>query len=143
MEVLSFWLDHLKTPSKNEIKSLMNEALKAGSMRPRIVNRTFGICYKLCARSSEKDRSRFVKELRQISEKYILLNRNLLFVPNLCDTRFVSYAYVYAEIGSISATPLNKEIINFFLSFLEAVAKKQILTGNIMDFIQPNMNTID
>lgn len=129
MEVLSFWLDQLRTPSKNEIKSLMNEALKEGCMRPRIINRTFGICYKLCASSSEKDRRRFVKELRLKCESYILENQNLLYVPDLCDNRFVCYAYLYSEIGSVSTSALSNDIIGLFLTFLEAIAKKQILTG--------------
>lgn len=136
MEVLSFWLDHLKTPSKNEIKSLMNESLKEGCIRPRIINRTFGICYKLCADSSDKDRKRFIKELRNVCESYIHGNRNLIFVPDLCDSRLVNYAYLYSEIGSVISTPLDPDIIGFFLSFLDTVSKKHVLTGEYQNIFE-------
>lgn len=118
----------------------MTESLETGSLRPRNINRTFGICYKLSAESCEKDQKRFIKHMRKTCESYILDNRNTMFVQNLCDDRFISYIYLYSEIGSVLSSTLNKEIVDFFFSFLDIVGKGQVLTG-ILYIYKPTVDS--
>lgn len=134
LEVLSFWLQYLKSPSKNEIKRIMTETLETGSLRPRNINRTFGICYKLSTESGEKDRKHFIAKLRGKCESYIFANQNSMFVQNLCDDRFISYVYLYSEIASVLQSTLHPDIVNFFFSFLHVVGNKQQLTGELFDY---------
>lgn len=108
----------------------MTETLESGSLRPRNINRTFGICYKLSMESGDKDRKTFIKKVRNACESYIFANRNSMFVQNLCDDRFISYIYLYSELGSILESTLHPEVINFFFSFLDVVGKGQVLSGN-------------
>lgn len=135
LEVLSFWLQYLKNPSKNEIKRLMTETLLTGGLRPRNINRTFGICYKLSVESGDKDRRTFIKKIRNSCESYIFANRNSMFVQNLCDDRFISYIYLYSELGSILESTLHSEIIEFYFSFLDVVGKGQVLTGKFISHV--------
>lgn len=107
----------------------MTETLETGSLRPRNINRTFGICYKLSVESGDKDEKTFIKKIRNACESYILANRNSMFVQNLCDDRFISYIYLYSELGSILESTLQPEIIKFFFSFLDVVGNGQVLTG--------------
>lgn len=129
LEVLSFWLKYLNNPSKNEIKRLMSEMLATGSLRPRNINRAFGICYTLSTKSGDRDGQDFVAEIRGACESYILTNLNSMFVPNLCDDRLISYLYLYSEIGSIPDLALHDEIVDFFFVFLRTAAEGQLLTG--------------
>lgn len=131
LEVLSFWLQYLNNPSKNEIKRIMTETLETGSLQPRNVNRTFGICYKLSAESGERDRKHFIAKIRNKCESYILANQNAMFVQNLCDDRFVGYVYIYSEIASVLKSTLHSDIVDFFFSFLQIVGNKQVLTGKL------------
>lgn len=129
LEVLSFWLKYLNNPSKNEIKRLMTEMLITGSLRPRNINRAFGICYKLSSKSGEQDRNDFIHDIRIACESYILTNQNSMFVPNLCDDRLISYLYLYSEVGSILESTLDGSIVNFFFEFLHTAGGGQLLTG--------------
>lgn len=129
LEVLAFWLKYLNNPSKNEIKRLVTEMLAMGSLRPRNINRAFGICYTLSTNSGERDCREFVQEIRCACETYILTNRNTTFVPNLCDDRLISYMYLYAELATVPNMTLHDEIIEFFFVFLRTAAEGQLLTG--------------
>lgn len=129
LEVLSFWLQYLNNPSKNEIKRIMTDTLETGSLKPRNINRTFGICYKLSVESGGRDRKHFIAKIRGKCESYIFANQNSMFVQNLCDDRFISYVYLYSEIASVLQSTLHPDIINFFFTFLHTVGNKQQLTG--------------
>lgn len=107
----------------------MTETLETGSLRPRNINRTFGICYKLSAESGDRDRKHFIAKLRNKCESYIFDNQNSMFVQNLCDDRFISYVYLYSEIASVLQSTLHPDIVNFFFTFLHTVGSKQTLTG--------------
>lgn len=131
LEVLSFWLKYLNNPSKNEIKRLMTEMLATGSLRPRNINRAFGICYKLSSKSGDRDRDEFVDEIQTACENYIEPNRNSVFVPNLCDDRLISYLYLYSEVSSILESTLHSEIVDFFFLFLQTAADGKLLTGKL------------
>lgn len=129
LEVLSFWLKYLNNPSKNEIKRLITEMLSSGSLRPRNINRAFGICYKLSSKSGDRDRLEFINEIRAACEAYILPNQNSMFVPNLCDDRLISYLYLYSEVGSVLESTLLPEIVEFYFVFLRTASEGQFLTG--------------
>lgn len=107
----------------------MTETLETGSLRPRNINRTFGICYKLSTESGSRDRKHFIAKIRGRCESYIFANQNSMFVQNLCDDRFISYVYLYSEIASVLQSTLHPDVINFFFSFLHVVGNKQQLTG--------------
>lgn len=121
-------MKYLSNPSKNEINKLMTEMLKLGSIRPRNINRVFGICYKLSCTSSERDRLKFINEMKEASEEYILAQKNSLFVPNLCDDRLINYFYLYSEVGGLLDS-LNKNIINELFLFLRTIGESHTLTS--------------
>lgn len=129
LEVLSFWLKYLNNPSKNEIKRLMTEMLATGSLRPRNINRAFGICYKLSTKSGDRDRNEFIAEIRNSCETYITANQNSLFVANLCDDRLISYLYLYSEVSSVLESTLQSDIVDFYFLFLQTAAEGQMLTS--------------
>lgn len=102
--------------------------LTLGSIRPRHINRTFGICYKLSCESGERDRLKFINEIKEASENYILEHKNSLFVPNLCDDRLINYIYLYSEVGVLLKT-FNKSITNQLFVFLRTISDTQFLTS--------------
>lgn len=107
----------------------MTETLDSGSLRPRNINRVFGICYKLSIESGPRDRKHFLAKVRNTCESYIFANQNSMFVQNLCDDRFISYVYLYSEIASVLQSKLHPDIVNFFFLFLHSIGNKQQLTG--------------
>lgn len=109
----------------------MTEMLATGSLRPRNINRAFGICYKLSTKSGDRERDEFISDIRNSCENYIQLNRNSMFIPNLCDDRLISYLYLYSEVSSILESTLHSEIVDFFFIFLQTAADGQMLTGNL------------
>lgn len=118
-------MKYLNSPSKNEINRLIIEMLKVGSLKPRNINRAFGICYKLSAKSGDKERYSFVDAMKKSAELYILTNQNAFFVPNLCDNRLISYLYLYSEVASITERNVNIEIANFAVRFLKTISEAQ------------------
>lgn len=118
-------MKYLNSPSKNEINRLIIEMLKVGSLKPRNINRAFGICYKLSAKSGDKERDSFVDAMKKSAELYILTNQNAFFVPNLCDIRLISYLYLYSEVASITERNVNIEIANFAVRFLKTISETQ------------------
>lgn len=116
-------MKYLNSPSKNEIKRLLTEMLKMGSLKPRNLNRAFGICYKLSAKSGEKEKDEFVNSMNAAAEAYILANQNAIFIPNLCDDRLLSYMYLYSEVASITDRNVNVEIADFALKYLKAISE--------------------
>lgn len=129
LEVLSYWLKYLNNPSQNEIKSLITELLVLGSLKPRNINRAFGLCYKISCNSSEEDRMQFINSVEEASEEYILANHKSLYIPHLCDDRLMSYLFLYSEVASIMNHPINEDIPQFLFAFLQAIFDSKILTG--------------
>lgn len=117
-------MKYLNSPSKNEVKRLITEMLKTGSLKPRNINRAFGVCYKLSAKSGTKERDDFVETMKNAAEAYILSNQNAIFVPNLCDGRLLSFMYLYSEVVSITNRNVNIEVANFAFKFLKTTAEK-------------------
>lgn len=107
----------------------MTDTLETGSLKPRNINRVFGICYKLSSLSGSRDRKHFLAKMRNTCESYIFANQNSMFVQNLCDDRFISYVYLYSEIAAVLQSKLHPDIVNFFFQFLHTVGSKQQLTG--------------
>lgn len=99
-----------------------------GSLRPRNINRAFGICYKLSIESGGKDRRAFIARIRTACETYISQNKNSMFVQNLCDDRFISYVYLYSEVASVLESTLESEIVDFFFEFLHVAGEGKVLT---------------
>lgn len=120
----------------------MTETLKTGSLRPRNINRTFGICYKLSVESGGKDRRAFIDSIRNACETYILNNKNSMFVHDLCDDRFISYVYLYSELGSLLESTLHPDIINFFFEFLRIVGDGKVLSGTHFTILHEYFNFI-
>ena len=100
-----------------------------GSLKPRNINRAFGICYKISAKSSEQDRLEIIRSLKETSEQYILENLKSMFVPHLCDDRLMSFLFLYSEVASVMDQPVNFKIPQFLFSFLRTVCDEQIITG--------------
>lgn len=111
----------------------MTEMLEMGSLRPRNINRAFGICYKLSCKSGEREKINFVNCLEQASETYILAHQNSIFIPDLCDDRLISYMYLYSEVGSIMDHDMNPDVSEFIFRFLRTIADGQLLTSTIVD----------
>lgn len=109
----------------------MTEMLEMGSLKPRNINRAFGICYKLSCKSGEREKTDFVNCLEHASETYILAHQNSIFVPDLCDDRLISYLYLYSEVGSIMDHDMNADVSEFIFRFLRTIADGQLLTSMI------------
>lgn len=122
-------MKYLNNPSKNEINRLMTEMLEMGSLKPRNVNRVFGICFKLCSKSGKRENQEFVSTIERAAGEYILSHRNIFFVPNLCDERLISYLYVYAEIASVMDHEVNTEIAELALTFLKMMTDGTRMNG--------------
>lgn len=118
-------MKYLNNPSKNEIKRLMTEMLELGSIKPRNINRAFGICYKLSSKSGTREKQKFVNCMQSASEDYILKNKNSLYVPNLVDNRLLSYLYLYSEVASILEYNINHDIADLAFEFLIKATESQ------------------
>lgn len=99
------------------------EMLRVGSLKPRNINRAFGICYKLSAKSGVKEKEDFIDTMRTAAEEYILGNQSTIFIPNLCDDRLLSHLYLYSEVASITDRNLNIDIANFAFKFLKTTSE--------------------
>lgn len=107
----------------------MTEMLEMGSLKPRNVNRVFGICFKLCNKSGKRENQEFVEAIERSAGEYILSHRNIFFVPNLSDERLISYLYVYSEIASILDYDVNTEIAELALIFLKMMTDGTKVAG--------------